>query len=132
MSIFNTVKDVLSIKVLRKRLMYTALFAFIYRLGTFVLLPWLDSAKVFAFMQQSKEKSFWDRMLSTSFDSYSIFSLGIGPYITASILVQLSSFVIPYFQRLEREGSSGRNKLEIITRWLTIPVCYSTITHATL
>ncbi len=122
MNFSTTIKDIFTTKPLRKRIVYTAFFAIIYRVGVLVLIPFLDTTRILYIIKQSKEHSFWDRMLSTSFDTFSIFSLGIGPYITASILTQLASFAIPYFQRLEKEGQSGRRKLDNITRWLTIPV----------
>ena len=122
MNFSTTIKDVFKTKPLRKRILYTLFFAIIYRLGTFVLIPWYDSKKIIDIISNSKEDNFWDRMLATSFHSFSVFSLGIGPYITASILTQLASFAFPYFQRLEKERQSGRRKLDTITRWLTIPI----------
>ncbi|MEM9569350.1 MAG: preprotein translocase subunit SecY [Bacteroidota bacterium] len=119
-NLFSTIKDIYSIKTLRKRLAYTLFFAFIYRLGTYVLLPWLNSAKVVESFKRQAEENYWDKVFGTSLSSHSLFSLGISPYISASIVMQLFTFSIPYFQRLQQEGTAGRNKINQYTRQLAI------------
>ena len=118
--LFSTIKDIYSIKTLRKRLAYTLFFALLYRLGTYVLLPWLNSAKVVASLKKQGEENYWDKVFGTSLSSHSLFSLGISPYISASIIMQLFTFSIPYFQRLQQEGTAGRNKINQYTRQLAI------------
>ena len=119
---FDTCRDIFRITQLRQRLLSTLFYVVIFRLGTCILLPWLDTTKVVESFKMRSEANFWDRMLGTSFASLSLFSLGISPYITASILVQFFTFAFPYFQRLQQEGQSGRVKLNYVTRILTIPL----------
>lgn len=117
---FGAIKNIFSIDVLRKKLLYTIIFAIIYRCGSFILLPGLDTEKVLLFLEQKTQRSMWDRLLGTSLDSLSLFSLGIYPYISASILIQLATFAIPYFQRLQQEGMAGRTKLNQMTRQVAV------------
>jgi preprotein translocase subunit SecY len=120
MGVFKTIRRMLSIKDLRVRIAYTLFFVTLYRLGTYVFLPWIDPYALKKFWDSQKSANMWDQLIGTSLDSYSIFSLGIQPYISASIVVQLASFAFPYFQRLQQEGIAGRSKLNQITRRLTI------------
>lgn len=119
---FETIKNIYKIEDLRKRILYTLGILLIYRLGSFVVLPGLDPGKLGALTEQTKEgiMGLLDMFSGGAFHNASIFALGIMPYISASIVVQLLGIAIPYFQRLQKEGESGRNKINQITRFLTV------------
>ena len=122
--LFKTTRNIFSIKELRTRIAYTLLFVAIYRLGTYVFLPWIDPEVVRRQWESQKADNLWDQLIGTALDSHSILSLGIQPYISASIVIQLASFAFPYFQRLQQEGMAGRSKLNQITRQLTILLAF--------
>lgn len=119
---FQTLKNIYKIEDLRKRILYTLGILLIYRLGSFVVLPGLDPAKLGALQEQTKDgiMGLLDMFSGGAFHNASIFALGIMPYISASIVVQLLGIAIPYFQRLQKEGESGRTKINQITRFLTV------------
>ena len=116
--LFTVIKDIFSIQELRDRILNTIFFLIIFRLGSFVVLPGIDPSK----LQTDASGIFGllDTFLGGAFSNASIFALGIMPYISASIVVQLLGMAIPYFQKLQREGESGRRKINNITRYLTI------------
>ncbi len=122
----QTLKNIWSIEDLRKRILYTIGLVLIYRIGCYVMLPGVDPdpEKLAAF--QSKGDSGLMGLLNMfsggAFSNASIFALGIMPYITASIVIQLLVMVVPKFQKMQREGESGRRKMNQITRWLTVAV----------
>lgn len=119
---FQTLKNIYKIEDLRKRILYTLGILLIYRLGSFVVLPGLDPEQLGALQEQTKEgiMGLLDMFSGGAFHNASIFALGIMPYISASIVVQLLGIAIPYFQRLQKEGESGRTKINQITRFLTV------------
>ena len=119
--LFETIKNIFSIEELRDRIINTIGFLVIFRLGSFVVLPGIDPSK----LQQSAGGIFGllDTFLGGAFSNASIFALGIMPYISASIVVQLLGVAMPYFQKLQKEGDSGRKKMTQITRYLTIVIC---------
>jgi preprotein translocase subunit SecY len=121
---FQTLKNIYKIEDLRKRILYTLGILLIYRLGSFVVLPGLDPGKLGALQEQTKEgiMGLLDMFSGGAFHNASIFALGIMPYISASIVVQLLGIAIPYFQRLQKEGESGRTKINQITRFLTVVI----------
>ena len=116
--LFTVVKDIFSIQELRDRILNTIFFLIIFRLGSFVVLPGIDPSK----LQTDASGIFGllDTFLGGAFSNASIFALGIMPYISASIVVQLLGVTMPYFQKLQKDGDSGRKKLNQITRYLTI------------
>ena len=116
--LFSVIKNIFSIEELRSRIFTTVGFLIIFRLGSFVVLPGIDPSK----LQQSASGIFGllDTFLGGAFSNASIFALGIMPYISASIVVQLLGVSLPYFQKLQKEGDSGRKKMTQITRYLTI------------
>ena len=120
----TTLKNIGKIDELRKRLLYTLGLIAIYRFGSFVVLPGIDPSYLGALQQQGSEglMGLLNMFSGGAFSNASIFALGIMPYISASIVVQLLGIAVPYFQKLQREGESGRNKLNQITRYLTILV----------
>ena len=116
--LFTVIKDIFSIQELRERILNTIFFLIIFRLGSFVVLPGIDPSK----LQTDATGIFGllDTFLGGAFSNASIFALGIMPYISASIVVQLLGVTMPYFQKLQKDGDSGRKKLNQITRYLTI------------
>ena len=116
--LFTVIKDIFSIQELRERILNTVFFLMIFRLGSFVVLPGIDPSK----LQTDASGIFGllDTFLGGAFSNASIFALGIMPYISASIVVQLLGVTMPYFQKLQKDGDSGRKKLNQITRYLTI------------
>ncbi len=121
-SFIETIKNIFKIEDLRARILYTLGILMIYRLGSFVTLPGIDPAQLSALQEQTADGilGLLDMFSGGAFSQASIFALGIMPYISASIVVQLLGIAIPYFQRLQREGESGRRKINQITRYLTV------------
>jgi preprotein translocase subunit SecY len=100
----------------------TLLLLLVYRLGSYVSLPGIDPAQLTNLKQQTSDGllGLLDMFSGGAFSNASIFALGIMPYISASIVVQLLGIAVPYFQRLQKEGESGRRKINQITRYLTV------------
>ncbi len=121
-NLIQTIRNIFKIEDLRLRILNTLFFLLIYRLGTHVVLPGVDPLQLDALRQQTSEGvlGLLDMFSGGAFSHASIFALGIMPYISASIVVQLLSIAIPYFQKLQKEGESGRKKINNITRWLTV------------
>ncbi|MCD6332844.1 MAG: preprotein translocase subunit SecY [Bacteroidales bacterium] len=118
----ETLKNIWRIEDLRLRILTTLGLILVYRLGTHVALPGIDPTQLGALRQQTSSgiMGLLDMFSGGAFSNASIFALGIMPYISASIVIQLLGMAIPYFQRLQREGESGRQKINQITRWLTV------------
>jgi len=117
----NTIKNIYKIDDLRIRIFNTLGFLLIYRLGSFIVLPGIDSAALEVSNGDPKGIAALINMFAGgAFSRASIFALGIMPYISASIVIQLLGMAVPYFQRLQKEGESGRKKINQITRFLTI------------
>lgn len=123
-SFIETLKNMFKIEDLRKRILYTLGILLIYRLGCFVVLPGIDTSMLSSLSEQTKDgiMGLLDMFSGGAFSNASIFALGIMPYISASIVIQLLGMTIPYFQKLQKEGASGHNKLNQITRMLTIVI----------
>ena len=117
----TTIKNIFSIEDLRVRILNTLGFLIIFRLGSFIVLPGIDPDKVGGKVEGIL--GFMDTILGGAFSNVSIFGLGIMPYISASIVLQLLTVAVPYFQKLQKEGDSGRKKISQITRLLTIAIC---------
>ena len=120
----QTIKNIWKVEDLRVRIGITLLFIAIYRFGSFVVLPGVDTAKLGELANQTKDglMSLLDMFSGGAFSHASIFALGIMPYISASIVVQLLAIVVPSFQKMQREGESGRRKINQYTRYLTIAI----------
>lgn len=118
----ETLKNIYKIEDLRARLGLTLFLLLIYRLGSYVALPGIDPAQLGQLKQQTSEGllGLLDMFSGGAFSNASVFALGIMPYISASIVVQLLGIAVPYFQRLQKEGESGRRKINQITRYLTV------------
>lgn len=121
---FETIRNIFSIEELRTRILTTLGFLVIFRLGSFVVLPGIDPDILAAQgAGTSGILGFIDTFLGGAFSRASVFALGIMPYISASIVLQLMTVAVPYFQKLQKEGDSGRKKINQITRVLTIGIC---------
>ena len=122
--LIETLKNIYKIEDLRNRILTTIGFVLIYRLGAHIVLPGVDPVKLEALHSQSSEgiMNLLNMFSGGAFSNASIFALGIMPYISASIVIQLLGMAIPYFQRLQREGESGRKKINQITRYLTVMI----------
>jgi len=118
----ETLKNIYKIEDLRLRIGTTLFFLLIYRLGSFVSLPGVDPAQLENLKNQTSDGllGLIDMFSGGAFSQASIFALGIMPYISASIVIQLLGIAVPYFQRLQKEGESGRRKINQITRYLTV------------
>ena len=122
MRAIETIKNIWKIEDLRKRIITTILLVLVYRVGSYVVLPGIDPANLDALRSQTSKglMQLLDMFSGGAFSNASIFALGIMPYITASIVIQLLGMVMPSFQKLQREGESGRTKLNQYTRYLTV------------
>ena len=118
----ETLKNIWRVEDLRSRILITLAFAAMYRFGSFIVLPGINPAALTALREQTNTglMSLLNMFSGGAFSNASIFALGIMPYISASIVIQLFAFVVPYFQKLQREGESGRRKMNQYTRYLTI------------
>jgi preprotein translocase subunit SecY len=123
-SFIQTLKNIYKIEELRSRIFFTLFIILIYRLGSKVVLPGVDPEQLQAFSQRTSQGvlGLLDMFSGGAFSSASIFALGIMPYISASIIIQLLTIAVPYFQRMQKEGESGRRKMNQITRYLTVVV----------
>lgn len=118
---FTTIKNIFSIEDLRIRILNTLVFLIIFRLGSFIVLPGVDPDALGG-GAQGGIFDFINTFVGGSFSRAAIFALGIMPYISASIVIQLLTVAVPYFQKLQKEGESGRKRLTQITRVLTIAI----------
>ena len=118
----QTIKNIFKIEELRNRIGYTLLLLLVYRLGSFIVLPGIDASQL-ANMQDFAQEGLvglLDMFSGGAFGNASIFALGVMPYISASIVIQLLGVFVPYFRKLQMEGESGRRKMNQYTRYLTI------------
>ena len=121
---WETLKNISKIEDLRKRLLTTILFIAVYRLGSHILLPGIDAGMLTNLHRQTESGllSLLDMFSGGAFSNASIFALGIMPYISASIVLQLLTIAVPSFQKLQKEGESGRMKINQYTRYLTLAI----------
>ncbi|GAB4315337.1 MAG: preprotein translocase subunit SecY [Bacteroidales bacterium] len=122
--LIETIRNISKIEDLRNRILYTLGIILIYRLGSFVVLPGVDPHQLSALQNQTSSGllGLLNMFSGGAFSNASVFALGIMPYISASIVVQLLGMAIPYFQKLQKEGESGRRKINQITRYLTVVI----------
>ncbi len=121
----ESLRNIWKIDELRTRILYTMGLLMIYRLGAYVTLPGVDAQALAAINAQSDPNNLFgllDLFVGGAFSAAGIFALGIMPYITASIIIQLMGAVVPYFQKLQREGEEGRRKITQLTRYGTIAI----------
>jgi preprotein translocase subunit SecY len=122
MRLFQTIKNIAKIEDLKARILYTLAIIALYRLGSFIALPGVDPSQLELLKNQTSGgiMSLLDMFSGGAFSQASIFALGIMPYISASIVIQLLTIVFPYFQKMQKEGESGRRKMNQYTRYLTV------------
>ncbi|MBO4585003.1 MAG: preprotein translocase subunit SecY [Bacteroidales bacterium] len=120
----ETIRNIYNIEELRKRIGYTILLVLIYRLGSFILLPGLDPEVLRGGISGTQEGlvGLLNMFSGGAFGNASIFALGVMPYISASIVVQLLGMFVPSFRKMQMEGESGRRKMNQITRYLTVAI----------
>jgi preprotein translocase subunit SecY len=120
----QTLKNIWSIEELRKKILFTLLLVFIYRVGSFIVLPGIDPNKLSNLANSTKSGmlGLLDAFVGGAFHKASIFALGIMPYISASIFMQLVTILVPQMQKIQKEGESGRKKINQWTRYLTVIV----------
>ncbi|MFV8224928.1 preprotein translocase subunit SecY [Christiangramia aquimixticola] len=124
MKFINTIKNIWKIEELKNRILVTLGLLLVYRFGAQVVLPGIDAAQLSNLANQTDSGllGLLNAFTGGAFSNASVFALGIMPYISASIVVQLMGIAIPYLQKLQKEGESGRKKINQITRWLTIAI----------
>ena len=124
MRLIQTIKNIFKIEDLRARLIYTFGIILIYRLGKYITLPGIDPSQLAGLKSQTSSgiMGLLDMFSGGAFSQASVFALGIMPYISASIVVQLLGIVFPFFQKLQKEGESGRRKMNQYTRYLTVAI----------
>ncbi len=124
MRLIQTLKNIFKIEDLRARILYTLGIILLYRLGKYITLPGIDPSQLAGLKSQTSQgiMGLLDMFSGGAFSQASIFALGIMPYISASIVIQLLGMVFPYFQKLQKEGESGRRKMNQYTRYLTVGI----------
>lgn len=123
--LIDTLANVWKIEELKNRIIMTLGLLLVYRFGAQVTLPGIDATKLEGLANQTSQGigGLLDMFTGGAFSQASVFALGIMPYISASIVVQLMGIAVPYLQKLQKDGESGRRKINQITRWLTIAIC---------
>ena len=124
--LISTLKNIFSIEDLRTRILNLILLLVVYRIGTFIVIPGVDPLILAGPIYGNSESGGFLGLVNTfsggAFDRVSIFALGIMPYISASIVIQLLTVAVPTFQKMQKEGEDGRRKINAITRYLTIAI----------
>ena len=122
----ETIQNIFKIEELKTRIVYTVLLILVYRIGCFIVLPGIDAG---ALADSALSKSSQEGLVGLlnmfsggAFGNASIFALGVMPYISASIVIQLLGMFVPYFRKLQMEGESGRRKINQLTRYLTVAI----------
>jgi len=127
MKFIDTIKNVWNITELKDRILFTLAMLLVYRFGAQITIPGIDAELLVGSGLDSQTSEGILGLLNAftggAFANASVFALGIMPYISASIVVQLMGIAIPYLQKLQKEGASGQKKITQITRWLTIAIC---------
>ena len=122
---FEIIANIWKIEELRSRIVVTLGLLLVYRFGAQVVLPGIDTTQLAELSSNTEQGilGILNAFTGGAFANASVFALGIMPYISASIVVQLMGIAIPYHQKLDKEGESGRKTKTQITRWLTIAIC---------
>ena len=125
MKFIDTLKNIWNITELKDRILFTLFMLVVYRFGAQITLPGIDAEMLGSLKSETSEGilGLLNAFTGGAFANASVFALGIMPYISASIVVQLMGIAIPYLQKLQKEGASGQKKITQITRWLTIGIC---------
>ncbi|HLR26246.1 MAG TPA: preprotein translocase subunit SecY [Fodinibius sp.] len=123
MSLVENFRNIFKIEELKNRILYVVGILMVYRIGSYVTLPGVDATQLVASTgNASSLLGLFDMFVGGAFSRAGVFALGIMPYITASIIIQLMGAVVPYFQKLQREGEEGRRKINRLTRYGTIGI----------
>ena len=124
LKLVKTISNIWKIEELRTRILITIGLVAVYLFGTQIVLPGVDRANLGKLHEQTSEglMALLNMFTGGAFEKASIFGLGIMPYISASIVMQLLGLVVPYFQKMQREGESGRRKINQYTRYLTVVI----------
>ena len=124
--LIRTLKNIWSIEELRSKILFTLVLLFVYRLGTHIVLPGIDPSQLAGLKNQTSSGilGLLDMFAGGAFSQASILALGIMPYISASIFMQLMTVMVPQFQKMQKEGESGRKKINQWTRYLTVAVTF--------
>ena len=123
MSLTENIRNIFKIEELRERILYTVGILMVYRLGSYITMPGVDAGQLAASTgNASSLLGLFDMFVGGAFTRAGVFALGIMPYITASIIIQLMGAVVPYFQKLQREGEEGRRKISRLTRYGTVGI----------
>lgn len=121
MSLIENFQNIFKIEELRNRILYTIGILLIYRIGTFITMPGVDASQLAETTGPATDLlGLFDMFVGGAFQRAGVFALGIMPYITAAIIIQLMGAVVPYFQKLQREGEEGRRKINQLTRYGTV------------
>jgi preprotein translocase subunit SecY len=123
MSLIENFRNIFKIEDLRDRILYVVGILLVYRIGSYVTMPGVDASMLTA--QQGDASSLlglFDMFVGGAFSRAGVFALGIMPYITAAIIIQLMGAAVPYFQKLQREGEEGRRKINRLTRYGTVGI----------
>lgn len=125
MKVLSTIQNIWKIDELKNRILMTVVLLLVYRFGAQVVLPGIDASQLAGLQGKTQDGllGLLAAFTGGAFSKASVFALGIMPYISASIVVQLMGIAIPYLQKLQKEGESGRKRINQITRWLTIGIC---------
>jgi preprotein translocase subunit SecY len=116
----STLRDAWKIPDLRKKIIFTLIMLFVYRLGSFIPVPYIDTSVLAEYIKDGGMLGFYDIFSGGNFSNFTIFAMSITPYINASIIMNLLTFAIPALERLSKEGEEGRKKLAQYTRYLTV------------
>lgn len=116
----STLRDAWKIPDLRKKIIFTLFMLFVYRLGSFISVPYIDTSVLAEYIKDGGMLGFYDIFSGGNFSNFTIFAMSITPYINASIIMNLLTFAIPALERLSKEGEEGRKKIAQYTRYLTV------------
>ncbi|MEG2650651.1 MAG: preprotein translocase subunit SecY, partial [Eubacterium sp.] len=116
----STLKDAWNIPEIRKKILFTLALLFVYRLGSFIPVPYIDATQLAKLINDGGIFGLFNIISGGNFGNFTIFAMGITPYINASIIMNLLAFAIPALESLQKEGEEGRKKLAQYTRYLTI------------
>ncbi len=123
MSLTENIQNIFKIEELKNRILYVVGILMVYRLGSFITIPGVDASRLVVDMgNASSLLGLFNMFVGGAFARAGVFALGIMPYITAAIIIQLMGAVVPYFQKLQREGEEGRRKINRITRYSTVGI----------
>lgn len=123
MSLIENFRNIFKIEDLKNRILYTVGILMVYRIGSYITLPGVDASSLIAGAgDASSLLGLFDLFVGGAFSRAGVFALGIMPYITASIIIQLAGAIVPYFQKLQREGEEGRRKITQLTRYGTVVI----------